>query len=80
MSEVRTFFGEPPLFDTIQIDIGASVEWLSFHNERGCVVGTFEPHTVTTFTARDGRQYAGTDMTAEGIDEWEALLLGKGEP
>lgn len=80
MSEVRTVFGEPPLFDTIQIDVGVSVEWLSFRYERERVVGTFEPPTVTTFTARDGRQYVGTDMTADEIDEWEALLRGELAP
>lgn len=49
-------------------------------DDSSTVTGWVESHVITTLTARDGRRYVGTDMTAEEISEWEALLSGKGEP
>lgn len=80
MSEVRKLGGEPLALNMVEIKVAADVRRQPSRVSFGRVVGTFEPHVITTLTARDGREYVGTDMTAEEIDEWEALLLGKGEP
>ncbi len=80
MSEVRKLGGELLALDMIEIEVGVDVERLKFRSLPDRVVGTFESHVITTLIARDGRRYVGTDMTAEEIDEWEALLLGEGAP